>query len=186
MKKSFWISIIVLLAAMGSHLLLTDTSSGWRAVYDIVMKWVNFGIFVFVLVRFGKTPVMNFLHKQKNDLAEEIGLLEEEKDRFADKLRETREQIEKGEARMNVIKERIIKQGEKEKERIIEEARRQSLLMIEDSKKKAGSRILQTKDQLLAELVDDAVALAMERFPREVKENDNQVLLNNFLAGVGS
>jgi len=186
MKKSFWISIIILIAAMIIHLLLTDTSSGWRSIYDIVMKWVNFGIFAFVLVRFTKTPVMNFLAKQKNDLAEEIGLLEEEKGRFSDQLKETLEQIKEGEARMTMIKERIIKQGEKEKERIIDDARQQSLLMVEDSKKKAGSLILQAKDQLLAELVDDAVALALERFPNEVNENDNDKLLHSFLAGISA
>ncbi len=186
MKKSFWISTIILIAAMCIHLLLTDISSGWRAIYDIVMKWVNFGIFVFVLVRFGKTPVMNFLNKRKDDLAEEIGLLEEEKDRFVDKLQETRVQIEEGEARMSLIKERIIQQGENEKNRIIEDARHQSLLMIEDSKKKAGSLILQAKDQLLAELVDDAVELALERFPKEVNENDDHKLFNNFLAGIAT
>jgi F-type H+-transporting ATPase subunit b len=158
-----------------------EGSGGWRPIYDIIMKWVNFGILSFLIVKFGKKPLMDFLRGQKDELAKEIGQLEEEKEKFDENLKKTIDLVEKGDSHITKIKERIEEQGRKAKEKIISDARKQSVLMIEESKRKASSQLVQAKTQFRAELIDLAVALATEKLPEVVKEDDQQELLNKYL-----
>ena len=50
-----------------------SASSGeWRPVYDEVMLWVNFFILAFIIVKYGRKPLMNFLNGQKDEIADQI------------------------------------------------------------------------------------------------------------------
>ena len=50
---------------MGLEALSAETSGGWRPLYDEILLWFNFGILVFIFIRYGKTPLMNFLRGRK-------------------------------------------------------------------------------------------------------------------------
>ena len=73
---------------MGLEALSAETSGGWRPLYDEILLWFNFGIIVFVFIRYGKTPLMNFLRGRKEKLKQEIEHLEEKKEAAADKIKE--------------------------------------------------------------------------------------------------
>ena len=89
MKKSnplhkLMIRAFTLVPTAFSGVLLLSTSaaaagSGWRPIYDNVMLWVNFFIFVFLAVKFGKKPLLNFLQGQKDEVADQIHRLQKEK-----------------------------------------------------------------------------------------------------------
>ena len=42
-----------------------------RFWYDLVLRYFNFGIIVFVFIKYAKTPLMNFLWGQKEKFARE-------------------------------------------------------------------------------------------------------------------
>ncbi len=158
-----------------------DAAGGWRPKYDIVMKWINFGILAFVIVKYLKKPLMDFLNGQKADLAKEIDELESEKKTFLADLRETQKAVDESDAKIEKIKERITRQGKREKERIINDAKQQSVLMIEESKKKAEHNLVQAKDNFKSELIDSAVTLAMKQLPNVITEEDSEELLEKYL-----
>jgi F-type H+-transporting ATPase subunit b len=158
-----------------------DGGNDWRAGYDVIMKWVNFAIMVFLFLKFAKKPLMDFLNIRSEELARDIKKLEDEKKRAEIKSQETLALLEKGEAHIKKIKARIIEQGKDEKEKIINDARSQSRFMLEDSKQRVGSQILQAKQAFRTELVESAIALAMERLPKELTEEDNQSIVGNYL-----
>ena len=55
-----------------------DRASDWRPTYDLVMKWVNFGLLAFILVKYLKDPLKEFFFGQKAMVARQIEKLEQE------------------------------------------------------------------------------------------------------------
>jgi F-type H+-transporting ATPase subunit b len=162
----------------------SESGNNWRTIYDSIMMYVNFAILMFLFFKFLKKPLLDFLSLRGEAFAREIKNLEDEKQRAEIKSRETMVLLKQGEAHIETIKTRIIEQGEVEKEKIIKDARVQSLLMLENAKQRLGSRILQAKHAFRAELVEAAIALAMEKLPKEITEEDNRLLVGNFLTGL--
>jgi F-type H+-transporting ATPase subunit b len=170
----------------GNEVLAAGTDGGWRSTYDLILRWINFGILAFILLRVGKTPFKNFLSGQKEKLANELKRKEEEKEAATNEVKEIEDALKDAEIRFAAIKDRIVEQGEKQKQRIIEGAKMQSRQIIEDAKRRVDGQILQAKQRIKSELVESAVELAMKRLPKEITEEDNQRLLEQFLSGTAS
>ncbi|MDM8536095.1 hypothetical protein QUF70_05015 [Desulfobacterales bacterium HSG17] len=160
----------------------SEGGDNWRHNYDLGMKWLNFAILAFIIYKFGKTPLMNFLHGQKDRLSVEIVEMEKDKSLINEKLKEIQSVLDKGEAHYAELKERITRQGLKNKNDIIEQAKTQSQIMMEASKQKVGNQIVQAKRNFKAELIDAAVALASEKLPNAITDDDNQRFVDNYLA----
>lgn len=161
-----------------------DATGGWRPVYDLVMRWVNFLILAFVIVKFGRAPLMNFLKGEGRRIEEEIRELELEKEQALTKVAETEKMLEESAERFRELTERIVRQGERKKQEIIEDARSDSRQMIEDAKRKAGSLLLRAREQFRTELVDTAVALATERLTAGITVEDNRKLVEAYMASI--
>ncbi len=189
MKKLIGILCFVTAVAMCIHIVGSDAfaaeeSCGWRAKYDTVMMWVNFIIFAFIIVKFGKGPIMNFLGSRKEELAAEIGKLETEKAEAITRTKETQKKIQEGDAYIQKLKSRIAEQGKREKEKLISQAKEQSRYMLEDAKQRAQNQIVQARRSFRSELIDEAIALAMKKMPKEITDKDDQALLENYLVSV--
>jgi F-type H+-transporting ATPase subunit b len=167
---------------MGIEALSAETSGGWRPLYDEILLWFNFGILVFIFIRYAKTPLMNFLRGRKEKLKQEIESLEEEKGKAADKIKEIYEVLDESEDRFVAIKARILEQGEKKKQTIIAAAQNQSKMMIEDANRRIQYYFVQAKDKLKAEFIDAAIDMALERLPQEISDADNEKFVNEYLA----
>lgn len=170
-----------LLFILNATVALASEDAGWRPTYDLVMKWVNFGILAFVLVKYLKDPIKDFLFGQKAIIAREIEKLETEKEKTLEKINNTRKELEDSDRRLSDLTDRMRQQGEKEKEKIIEAARQQSRFMLEGAKRKVQSRIDQAKANFRSELIDLAVNAAMEKLPSQVTPEDNQKMASKFI-----
>ena len=180
-KFFYLIAIVLSLHFLGHDALAAEKSSGWRPMYDLILRWINFGIIAFLIVKYGKTPIMNFLRGQKDKLAQEINRLENEKEDAKAKIKETLKAVDESEVRFSELKDRIIRQGEKKKTEIIESAQNQSKLMLEDGKRRIDTYFLQAKSEFRDELIDRAMDMAMERLPREITPQDNDKFTHLFL-----
>ena len=161
--------------------LASETGENWRTTYDLVMIWLNFGIFAFLLVKYLKTPLINFLRGRQDEFAREINRLEEERQQISSEINETQQLFEKSEAHYETIKAKIITQGEEKKRELIEGARRDSRLMIEQTNVRIGNQIQQAKNKFKSEMIDMAFSLAMERLPAEITKADHQRLLDRYI-----
>lgn len=181
------IALLVLgLLLWGQTAMAAEGSASWRGTYDTVMKWLNFFILAFLIVKFGRAPLLNFLEGQKDNVAIEIKSLEEKRVAVQAKVEEARGMLEESDLRFAEIKEKIIRQAENEKERIIETAMEQSRFMLESAKQRVENRIHRARAALMTELVDMAVAGAMEKLPDVITPEDNRNYLNRFMAEVES
>ena len=162
-----------------------SASSGeWRPVYDEVMLWVNFFILAFIVVKYGRKPLMNFLNGQKDEIADQIHRLQKEKNALEAKIKKATAMIEDSSIRFEEIKTRIIADGERTKQEIIENAKAQSKNIIEAEKLKASTQIVQAKTRFISELVDQASALALSKLPTEVTAADQEKLQQLFISNI--
>jgi F-type H+-transporting ATPase subunit b len=182
----FIMAEIMSLHFLGFEALASESSGGWRPIYDEVLLWFNFGIIVFVFIKYGKTPLMNFLHGRKEKIAREIAQIEEKKKQAADKVTEINKMVDESKARFAKIKDRIIEQGERKKAEIIQTAQNQSKTMIVNAKRRIESHFEQAKNEFKAELIDKAIDLALERFPKEMTPEDNEKFTREFLTSTAT
>ena len=167
---------------LGHEAFAAEKSSSWRPTYDLILRWINFGIIVFVLNKYAKAPLMNFLRGQKEKLAKEIKKLEDKKENVAANIKETQKVIDVSEVRFAELKERIVQQGERKKQEIIESAQQQSKMMLKNARRRIDSQFDQAKSAFRAELIDAAIELAMQRLPQEITDEDHDKCLDQYLA----
>ena len=182
-----WITAIALgLQIFGSTALAAEEAGNWRSIFDLVMRWVNFAILAFILIKYAKTPLKNFLSEKREKIAHQINTIEQEKETAEQKIKETLKVLEDSKIRFAKMKQRIIEDGEKKKEKIITEARQESQILMESTRKKIDNQFLEAQKTLKSELAEMAINLAMERLPAEITEEDNQEWANAFLSNITS
>ena len=172
----------VMIAAMPVDALAAGESADWRPTFDLVMRWVNFLILAFIIIKFSRAPIKNFLENRKQEISSSIEALESEKKKIEQEIDENRQKLENSRERLAVLKQRILAEGEKNKQKIISDAENESRLMIESAGQKMNSRIEEARNELRSELVDLAVNIALKKLPAEVNEQDNQKFINSFLS----
>lgn len=183
-RCSCYIMVPAILLFTSSEVLAAESSGGWRPIYDEVLLWINFGILVFVFVKYGKTPLMDFLRGHKEKLAREIESIEAEKEKVATKIRATSKMLAESDIRFARLKDKIVKQGEKKKQEIFEDAKQQSELMLEGAKRKIENQLVQAKNKFKSELVDAAIALAIKKLPDKITDADNKKLLTQYITTI--
>ncbi len=186
LRKTVWMFVWMMVLVFSLHFFGYETfaaekTTKWRPIYDLVLRWINFGIIVFIFYRYAKTPLMNFLRGQKEKLAEEIKKLEDKKEAIDNNIKETQKALDESEARFANLKERIIQQGDRKKQEIIDSAKNHSRIMLESANRKIDSYILSSKNKFKAELIDAAADLAMERLPQQITDKDNEKFIDQYL-----
>jgi len=164
----------------------SENASNWRSTYDLVLRWINFAIIIFLLIKFGKKPLMNYLHSRKDSLAKDIALLEQKKNKANQSIEEAKQQLEESVSYFAGLKERIVRQGTTRKEKIIDDARKESALMMEASKQKITALIQNAKNSFRSELIDVAFNIVMDKIPGRITDEDNNKLLAQYLETTSS
>jgi len=161
--------------------LAADGANDWRPMFDLVMRWVNFLILAFLLIKFSRLPLKSFLAGKKEEIASKIEELESDKAKMLLKIDASHQQLENSKERLAQLKKTIVARGEKNKIKIIEDAERESKILLESAKQKIESRISDAREVIKLELVDEAIALAIQKLPQTITDQDNQKFINTFL-----
>ena len=182
-----WIAAIALgLQVFGANALAAEEVGNWRSIFDLVMRWMNFAILAFILIKYAKTPVKNFLDERRQEIARQIDKIEQEKETAEQKIKETIKMLEDSKIRFEKMKQSIIEDGEKKKEKIIAEARQESQILMESARKKIDNQFFEAQKALRSELVDMALDLAAQRLPAKITDEDNQKWAEAFLTSIAS
>jgi F-type H+-transporting ATPase subunit b len=177
----YLITPLIMLHLSSFEALAADSANDWRPMFDLVMRWVNFLILAFLLIKFSRLPIKSFLASKKEDIAREIEELESAKEQILLKIDASRQQIENSKERLSKLKKTIIAQGEKNKIKLIEDAERESKILLESAKQKIESRISDAREVIKLELVDLAIALAIQKLPETITDQDNQKFTDAYL-----
>jgi F-type H+-transporting ATPase subunit b len=182
----FILAVVIGILLLGTEASAADNSGDWRPVFDLVMRWLNFGIIVFILVKYARTPIKDFLLSRGEEVAREIEKIEEKKEEANQKIQDTARMLDESEVRFAKIKERLIQEGEIKKQKIIEDAQQESKILLESTKKRLENQLVDAKKAFKSELVDTAISLAMKRLPDEITTEDNQKFTNQFIASASA
>ena len=182
----FIFAVVIGIHSLGTEALAADNSGSWRPVFDLVMRWLNFGIIVFILVKYARTPIKDFLLSRREEVARQLELAEKKKEAANKKIQDATKMLDESEVRFASVKERIIQEGETRKQKLIEDAQQESKILLESTMKKIESQLLDAKRAFKSELVDMAITLAMKRLPDEITTEDNQNFTNQFLASASA
>jgi len=166
--------------------LAAETSAGWRSTYDVVMLWVNFGILIFLIFKILRTPMKDFFRGRRMEMEKELKRAEEADKDVAARIRAAINALDESGVRFEKVKERIVRQGEEKKEQIIKDARAQGQLMIEDARQKMVGQLRSARNRFKSELIDSAIALALEELPGKFTEEDNQKYITLFMEKAAS
>jgi len=180
-----FLSVAVIMSVLlGTQLAAAaDSPDNWRKTYDQILLWVNFGIFVFLIVKFLRVPLKKFIAGKQNELERKISRLEEEKNEADKKIQDILRAVDESRAEFDVLKQKIIEQGEIKKQTILKDARNKSQAMLKESQLRVENHLRRARKKLRDELVDAAADLALEKLPKIVTSDDNRKLIQNYIAG---
>ena len=177
----FLIAVFAVLLLGGTDAMAAETASGWRSTFDLVMRWVNFVIIAFVLVKFGRKPIKDFLSDRREKIEQQIEKYEHQKEVAIEKIEEATQMLKDSTARFEKIKKRIVEDGEKKKQQIIEEARQESKILLAGTRQKIEYQIVEARNLIRSEMIESAIAQAEQRLPEVITAVDEQKLIDNFM-----
>jgi F-type H+-transporting ATPase subunit b len=160
---------------------MAEISAG-RRLWDNIMLWVNFAILAFLFLRYGKKPLTDFLEGEKAKIETTLDAVNGQLGEAKSKLEDEQTKLQDLEGQLQDLRERILELGRREKERILTTARNSAAQMIEDARKESEYRVAGAKKALRDEMIDQAVLIVEGKLRDRISSEDNDLLLNQFLA----
>jgi F-type H+-transporting ATPase subunit b len=157
-----------------------------RQTWDSIWRWLNAFILFGVIIKFGRRPIVSFLDKQKEDVAQSINKLEERKRAVQETLEESQRQLTASEERLATIKEKIIADGENRKAQLIADAQEESRILLETAKVRIDQQIREMHARVKAELIDAATDIAFTKLPGMLSGEDEGRLVDQWMDAVQS
>ncbi|MBW2515057.1 MAG: F0F1 ATP synthase subunit B [Deltaproteobacteria bacterium] len=185
-KRILWWAFITLMLANAAEALAAEASANWRPTYDMVMRWLNFGILVLLFFKYARKPLAAFLKGRSRQIEEHIKSVEAEKETIHNRIGELQREGKEGREHLHQVRDRIVSQGELKKQQIIDDARKESQLLLESAKQKIEHEITFAREKLKGEMVDQAIDLAMQKLPQFMTDQDVQNSLKMYLDGIHS
>lgn len=181
------ILIVVILAIfICSDCFAMEGESEGRKLWNNIMMWVNFGILVFLFIKFAKKPLMGFLHGESKKIGKKIEDVESQVKKARNMMEEEAEKLKDIDSQVEDIKNHIIIIGRREKEKIIEKARNTANQMVEDAKKESEYKLELAKKRFSEEMLDMAVSLAVGELRKSVTPDDNERMVEAFTLGLSA
>jgi len=185
-KRAAWWTFYLVMLVTATEALGAETSADWRPTYDLVMRWLNFSILVILFFKYARKPLTAFLKGKSKQIKESVRRVEREKEVIKTRIDEILNERKKGREHLYQIRDRFISQGELRKQKIIDDAKKESRLLLESARQKIEFEIATARDRLQAEMVNQAIDLAIQKLPQLMTDQDTQNSLKLYLDGIRS
>jgi F-type H+-transporting ATPase subunit b len=146
----------------------------------IIWTLINFGIFLFILIKFGTKPLLNGLHKREEGIKNSIEQAQEANRKAQELFKESQEKIGKAKDEMAEIIKKGHQMAEEHIRKAIEEADKAKQAKVEEAKRE----IDRSKDAALKVLRSEVAGLVIEATEKIIgvkldKEKDFQMIENS-------
>ena len=184
LKNIAFIFVFTLIAV--SCQLSVAFASGGEAAHtplwkEYLWKIINFGVLFFVLFKFGKKPLQDFL-KTRTELIEKTLKEAQEAKILAQKaLAEVEERLKVKDKELEEILSSARQSGENEKSRLIEEGSRMKAKILEQAKTNIDYELREAKAAIKAEAVEIAMELAEKKIRDKIGKSEQDMLLEESL-----
>jgi F-type H+-transporting ATPase subunit b len=147
---------------------------------------LNFGLLVFIVVKFGKKPLRDALVKRKDNIVRELEEAQRLHEAAEKRLAQYEAKLDKIQEDLERIRGEFREQGELEKQRILTEARERRDRMKRDAEVLLSQEVKQMRQELVVEVVREATQLATELLSKEMTLGDHDRFAEGFLAELRS
>ena len=163
-----------------------EDAADWRPAYDLILRYINFAILMFLIFKYARKPLVNFFKEKSEDVKKEIQDVEREKKEILAKVEDLLKARDHSKERLEKLKERIISQGRASKQRIIDSAQEEGTILLESAKRKLHSQLLSAHADIRAEMIDLAIDMATRKLPDHIDDRDNQMILEHYMKSTDS
>lgn len=164
-----------------AEVLAADELSLGRKLWDNSLLFINFGILVFLFLKYGRKPLVDYLRGVRKDVESDLNKVETRLS-HATSLRDAElDKLEGIQAHLDKIREDILELGRHEKEKHIEEGKIAAENMIQHAKNYAHNKIQEAKKVVADEMIDRAFSTVERVLVREFSPKDNENVIDQFL-----
>jgi len=164
-----------------AEVLAADELSLGRKLWDNSLLFINFGILVFLFLKYGRKPLVDYLRGVRKDVESDLNKVETRLS-HATSLRDAElDKLEGIQANLDKIREDILELGRHEKEKHIEEGKIAAENMIQHAKNYAHNKIQEAKKVVADEMIDRAFSTVERVLVREFSPKDNENVIDQFL-----
>ena len=167
------LSVTLIAAAFGAE----GGEEGGGSVMSWVWKIVNFGILVFLLVKFLGKPLTAFLRERKELIEKSIKESQEAKELAKKALSEVEERLKLKDKELEEIMAISKSSGDTERNRLIEEGERLKVAIVQQAKANIEQEVKTAKETIKAEAVEAAMQLAEEKIKARMTTGEQDRLL---------
>jgi F-type H+-transporting ATPase subunit b len=144
----------------------------------------NSAVLFYVLIRFGRKPVVDGLRMRKQNILRSIEEAQKMRAEAEASLAEYEEKLTKIEEEVTRVRDEMRAAGESERKRILAEARDKRARMERDARVLIEQELKAAREQLLAETVHNAVRAAEIVLQAQITSQDQTRLAEEHLAGL--
>ncbi len=180
----FFLGTIVCFLLDSPDALAAEALSAGRKVWDIVLMWVNFGILVFLFLKYGKKPLMKLLRGVKTEVREELDEVGNQFSEAKSLSDAEQEKLDNIGVSIDKIRENILELGRREREKIIEEGKLAAQKILEHAENYSRYRMELAKKTLANDMVDVAFSMVQGNLEKGISEKQNEKLVNQFVGGL--
>jgi len=155
-----------------------------RLIFQEIMLYFNFGILVFLFLKYGKKPLLNFIFGERNKIKEKIESLEKEYDEAKLILDQQNKKLANIEAYIQDIRKSILELAEREKQKIIEDAKKEAENMLEEAKLYHEIEAEKAKKRLREELAIMAINFVKETLRKRLTNEMNENVIKEFIKSI--
>jgi F-type H+-transporting ATPase subunit b len=151
---------------------------------DLLYRSINFIIFFGVLFFLLKKPLKQALADRRDSIQQELQDLEAKRDEANREFQALEKRISNIKEEREVILAEYKAEAEKEKQKIIDNAEKTASRIIDQSQITIQQEIRKANQALRQEMSEMAVRMAEELLKKNITENDQKVLIGEYLAKV--
>lgn len=167
--------------AAGSGSGSNGSESGALDLLWAISPWINFAVFVGIVIYYAVPAAEEFFQDKRADLAEDLEEAERLRREAEARLEEYKAKLEALEGKREELMDEYREQGEREKERIIEEAERQVEKMRADAEQTIDQEVRKAIARLEEEAVDLAVEMAETMAREQLGAEDHDQLIESYV-----
>jgi F-type H+-transporting ATPase subunit b len=142
---------------------------------------INFGILVLVVNRYGRKALSDALVKRKESITREIDEATRLRKSAEERLAQYEAKLAKISDELERVRREFREQGERDKERIVQEAKERRERMRKDTEIVLAQEGKQLRQELLAEIVEQATRIATEILSKNTTLGDHDRFAEAFL-----
>jgi F-type H+-transporting ATPase subunit b len=183
LKHALWLMVVALLLT-AAPAWAAEEGGGWRPIWDLAWRYINFLIIAGVLVKLAKQPLANLFATKRAEHAETIEAMEDAKKKAQDHLAEIQARVANLQEELAAFDERVSEMAAKDRDAIMAQARQDVDLILERATIQADRLLATGRQKLVKEMVDLAGEIAEEKIRAAIDASDQARMVDDFTTSV--